>query len=224
MAAVVAVPEPEAEPIASVEPVARKKHQDWTPSPEERAALLSAHGKWRSAIDKDPVASVDKSHPAGEDLMLSLVEQSKPLAWTTTLTHVNDWITTLELLECALSSAFTLRAVANSLISRRTQLQSLLLLTLISLSPIPTKSPLKVKKKKDPERHAATLDPELLLDFLTDRLQIWRLMKDVQGLGGLSVPADGGLERERDKVQEWWEDIVEVLYASCTPVFVPEHC
>lgn len=93
-------------------------------------------------------------------------------------------------------------------------------MTLISLLPIPSDSApnlttIKPRKKKDPERHADTLDPELLLDFLTDRLQIWRLMKDVNGLGTIGAGTAGAIdavEKERDEVQEWWEDVIELLF------------
>ncbi|GAA5899560.1 uncharacterized protein JCM6883_005260 [Sporobolomyces salmoneus] len=103
-----------------------------------------------------------------------------------------------------------------------TRLQALILLTLISLppsarppSPVQKKKG-KGKKKQDPERDATTLDPALMLDFLTDRLQIWRVM---QGLA-LEDELDGEeaekkeVVETRDTVQEWWADIVEPLYRN----------
>lgn len=98
-----------------------------------------------------------------------------------------------------------------------------MLLTLLSLPPstaTPAVAGTKQRKsKKDPERSAATLDPELLLDFLTDRLNIWRVMKDVKSLGVLDLPTQtavpGGekvvAEETKDEVQVWWEDVVERL-------------
>lgn len=100
-------------------------------------------------------------------------------------------------------------------------MQALLLLTLLSLPPSqlqPSPPPVSKKKgkgrrKKDPERDSATLDPALMLDFLTDRLQIWRVM---QGLALEEEVDEGDLRRTeiaepRDTVQEWWADIVEPL-------------
>ncbi|GAA5997722.1 hypothetical protein JCM5350_006674 [Sporobolomyces pararoseus] len=104
-----------------------------------------------------------------------------------------------------------------------TRLQALLLLTLLSLphppnppSPTQKKKKGKGRKKKDPERDSTTLDPALLLDFLTDRLQIWRVMQ------GLSVDEEFDEQdrnkpevvETRDTVQEWWADIVEPLYRN----------
>lgn len=104
--------------------------------------------------------------------------------------------------------------------SHRTRLQALLLLTLLSLplppnppSPTQKKKKGKGRKKKDPERDSTTLDPALLLDFLTDRLQIWRVMQ------GLSVDEEfdeqdrnkAEVVETRDTVQEWWADTVEPL-------------
>ena len=69
---------------------------------------------------------------------------------------------------------------------------------------------MKPKKKKDPERYAATLDPALLLDFLTDRLQIWRVMKDVGDMGLAAQPQGSQkVEEELDEVQVWWKEVVE---------------
>lgn len=93
---------------------------------------------------------------------------------------------------------------------RRTCLQALLLLTLISLPKPLSSPPVKLKKKKDPERHSATLDPELLLDFLTDRLQIWRVMKDVSDMGLATQPhGTEKVEEQLDEVQVWWREVVE---------------
>lgn len=98
-----------------------------------------------------------------------------------------------------------------SLCACRTRLQALILLTLISLPVALNASPVKARKKKDPERHAATLDPQMLLDFLTDRLQIWRVMQDVSGIGlSETVKPDAEAEEELDEVQRWWKDVVEL--------------
>lgn len=114
----------------------------------------------------------------------------------------------------------------------RTRLQSLILLTLLSLPAtfIPTK-PRKGKRKKHPELFSDTLDPAMLLDFLTDRMQIWRVMRDV---GGIGIAGERGAKaendlaeplvavEEKDLVQQWWMDIVEPLCvtpASSGPSF-----
>jgi hypothetical protein len=97
-------------------------------------------------------------------------------------------------------------------------LQVLLLLLLISLPPnSPSLQTSKEKKKshKDPERHAESLDPELLLDFLTDRIQISRVMRDFSA-AALAAPAikddstGTGKEKEdkKDLVHDWWNKIV----------------
>lgn len=98
----------------------------------------------------------------------------------------------------------------------------MVLLALISLArpppPDPTSDLPPRRTKKDPERSASTLDPELLLDFLTDRLNIWRVMKDVKllGMGDASAaepkagPEVAAIE-DKDEVQDWWEQVVETL-------------
>ncbi|BGO96623.1 SLD3 domain-containing protein [Rhodotorula toruloides] len=115
----------------------------------------------------------------------------------------DDWLSEKELLE--------------------TRLQSLLLLTLLSLPSIYTPSlPRKGKKKKHPELFRDTLDPAMLLDFLTDRMQIWRVMRDV---GGFGIAGEREREKEgegreevvveeKDAVQVWWSDIVEPLFRT----------
>lgn len=77
-------------------------------------------------------------------------------------------------------------------------------------------SPAKGRKRKDPERHAATLDPQLLLDFLTDRLQIWRVMQDVSdiGLTDDAIKTDARAEQELDEVQQWWNAVIETQWVS----------
>lgn len=107
------------------------------------------------------------------------------------------------------------------LFRRRTRLQALLLLTLLSL-PITFQPdlPKKGRKKKNPEKYSETLDPSMLLDFLTDRMQIWRVMKDVSEIdvAGLGDTQEGEAnekvqkEEERDTIQRWWQDVVEPLY------------
>jgi hypothetical protein len=55
------------------------------------------------------------------------------------------------------------------------------------------------------------LDPQLLLDFLTDRLQIWRVMQDVSDFGLADDPnrKETKAEEEYDEVQQWWSGVVE---------------
>jgi hypothetical protein len=202
--------------------ISNKPNKDYKLSALEQLGLLTAHTKWLSQI-QDVATANAKLKPKLESVSTTAdpivtIEAPKPIQWIMPDNKLQVWLTSLELLEYALHLRQRIHSTDNDLTSRRTQLQSLLLLTLISLSPIANTiiSNTKPRRKKDPERHAATLDPELLLDFLTDRLQIWRLMKDVSGLGsGRNANSTGeitsGLERERDEVQEWWEDVVEVL-------------
>ncbi|BGP21649.1 hypothetical protein JCM10295v2_000524 [Rhodotorula toruloides] len=122
----------------------------------------------------------------------------------------DDWLSEKELLE--------------------TRLQSLILLTLLSLPAtyIPSK-PRKGKKKKHPELFSDTLDPAMLLDFLTDRMQIWRVMRDVGGIGivgeGKEREAKERFEvvEEKDLVQLWWLDIVEPLYRTRVDTTILSH-
>ncbi|GAA5870174.1 hypothetical protein JCM3774_002612 [Rhodotorula dairenensis] len=101
-----------------------------------------------------------------------------------------------------------------------TRLQALLLLGLLSL-PVTFQPdrPKKGKKRRTPELFADTLDPAMLLDFQTDRLQIWRVMQDVAEMNVAAIAAGEqatAKEKEmkqivshRDVVQEWWADVVE---------------
>ncbi|SCV68318.1 BQ2448_439 [Microbotryum intermedium] len=209
---------------------------------KEVTFLLGAHREWRQAeeakLDKDrpkslPVIQEDVEHPqetkqiyddaSSKDGKLGSLRPEgvedevvhKPVAWTKKEVNDTQWVAAGELFE----SVFTL-------------LHGLLLLTLITL-PAPLESPeVKPKKKKDPERHAATLDPELLLDFLTDRLQIWRVMRDVDalGLGGSDSQASDPKKKEgvevedRDEVQQWWLDVVEALFGPhASPELLSHH-
>ncbi|GAA5869698.1 hypothetical protein JCM1840_000560 [Sporobolomyces johnsonii] len=112
-----------------------------------------------------------------------------------------------------------------------TRLQALLLLTLLALpeSFMAAVAPKKGRKKKDPERQSSTLDPALLLDFLTDRLQIWRVMKDVSFLDmGQSELQEVEKNKQqvleqRDAVQEWWADVVEPLFRSHVDPSILSH-
>ena len=64
----------------------------------------------------------------------------------------------------------------------------------------------------------------MLLDFLTDRMQIWRVMKDVSDLDfAADVPlvekeakTQFAPAEERDAVQIWWADVVDPL---CVLIF-----
>ncbi|KWU45451.1 hypothetical protein RHOSPDRAFT_25243 [Rhodotorula sp. JG-1b] len=106
-----------------------------------------------------------------------------------------------------------------------TRLQALLLLGLLSL-PITfqPERPKKGKKKRAPELFAETLDPAMLLDFQTDRLQIWRVMQDVAEPNVAAIAAGEqatAKEKEmkqiavqRDVVQDWWADVVEPSFRT----------
>ncbi|BGP12784.1 hypothetical protein JCM10213_007298 [Rhodosporidiobolus nylandii] len=126
--------------------------------------------------------------------------------------RAGDWLAAKELLE--------------------TRLQALLLLALLSLpATFQPELPKKGKKKKNPEKYAESLDAAMLLDFLTDRMQIWRVMKDVSDLdfAGLGDSQEGEktekvkAEVERDTVQEWWEDVVERLFRTRVDATVLSH-
>ncbi|GAA5923128.1 uncharacterized protein JCM15063_003543 [Sporobolomyces koalae] len=104
-----------------------------------------------------------------------------------------------------------------------TRMQALLLLSLLALPPLPVadQSATQVKKgrgrkKKDSERDPATLDPALLLDFLTDRLQIWRVMQGLSTEDDLETAERSKTDvvETKDCVQEWWSDIVEPLFRN----------
>ncbi|GAA5834170.1 hypothetical protein JCM9279_004235 [Rhodotorula babjevae] len=113
-----------------------------------------------------------------------------------------------------------------------TRLQALLLFNLLAL-PVTFHPdiPKKGRKKKNPEHFADTLDAAMLLDFLTDRMQIWRVMQDVSDLAfAVDVPL---VEKEakvkfvpveeRDAVQVWWADVVEPLYRNRIDASVLSH-
>ncbi|BGP36760.1 hypothetical protein JCM10449v2_000662 [Rhodotorula kratochvilovae] len=115
----------------------------------------------------------------------------------------NDWLTAKELLE--------------------TRLQALLLFTLLALpATFQPDKPKKGRKKKNPEHYPDTLDAAMLLDFLTDRMQIWRVMKDVSDLDfAVDVPlvekeakTQFAPAEERDAVQVWWADVVDSLFRT----------
>ena len=105
----------------------------------------------------------------------------------------------------------------------RTRLQALLLFTLLALpATFQPDVPKKGRKKKNPEHFPDTLDAAMLLDFLTDRMQIWRVMQDVSDLAFAAdvplVEKEAKVKfvpvEERDAVQVWWADVVEPL---CVP-------
>ncbi|GJN91654.1 hypothetical protein Rhopal_004677-T1 [Rhodotorula paludigena] len=114
-----------------------------------------------------------------------------------------------------------------------TRLQSLLLLSLLSLpATFQPDKPKKGRKKKNPEHYSETLDPAMLLDFLTDRMQIWRVMKDVSDLDVAAELAAGSAGKgkdaiaaipERDAVQIWWMDVVEPLFRTRVDASVLSH-
>ncbi|GAA5980201.1 hypothetical protein JCM10908_001573 [Rhodotorula pacifica] len=106
-----------------------------------------------------------------------------------------------------------------------TRLQALLLLGLLSLPvTFQPERPKKGKKKRTPELFAETLDPAMLLDFQTDRLQIWRVMQDVSELNVAAIVAGEQatakekemkqIVEQRDVVQDWWADVVEPSFRT----------
>ncbi|ORY90106.1 hypothetical protein BCR35DRAFT_349873 [Leucosporidium creatinivorum] len=215
-------------PIAPEDSAAPSKKEKERLSEKEREVLLQSHAAWKVQAEEKLKADKGKqaeqrakaeaakavaakegqgdAPPPKEDATgdVEMAEKDKPAAWTVQEVDVNEWLTERELVE--------------------TCLQALLLLTLISL-PAPLSSPpVKPKKKKDPERHSATLDPELLLDFLTDRLQIWRVMKDVSDMGLAAQPqGTEKVEEQLDEVQAWWKEVVETHYASSTSETLRKH-
>ncbi|KAK4705754.1 hypothetical protein P7C70_g452, partial [Phenoliferia sp. Uapishka_3] len=135
-------------------------------------------------------------------------ELEKPASWTVSQDSLDSWISSLELTE--------------------TLLQCLLALLLLSLPPSDIPRPkLKKKHKSDPQRHAATLDPEVQLDYLTDRLELWRVHREVTSLdssssktgttGGSHVEDIAVKVLQRDEVHEWWEESVEPLFSPRLP-------
>ncbi|GAA5821376.1 hypothetical protein JCM10212_003801 [Sporobolomyces blumeae] len=110
-----------------------------------------------------------------------------------------------------------------------TRLQALLLLALLSISSTidatQTMRKGRGRKKKDPERDSATLDPALLLDFLTDRLQIWRVMQSIsyEDTEDKNDREKREVVEQRDTVQEWWADVVEPLFRQHLPLDVLAH-
>ncbi|GAA6047320.1 hypothetical protein JCM3770_001885 [Rhodotorula araucariae] len=124
----------------------------------------------------------------------------------------SDWLSAKELLE--------------------TRLQALLLFTLLALpATFQPDKPRKGRKRKNPEHYAETLDAAMLLDFLTDRMQIWRVMKDVSDLDfAADVPLVDKEARaqflpaeERDAVQVWWADVVDPLFRTHVDASVLAH-
>ncbi|GAA5913964.1 hypothetical protein JCM8208_007012 [Rhodotorula glutinis] len=113
-----------------------------------------------------------------------------------------------------------------------TRLQALLLFTLLALpTTFQPDVPKKGRKKKNPEHFPDTLDADMLLDFLTDRMQIWRVMQDVSDLAFAAdvplVEKEAKVKfvpvEERDAVQVWWADVVEPLFRTRIDASVLSH-
>ncbi|KAI5474526.1 YT521-B-like splicing factor [Pseudohyphozyma bogoriensis] len=192
----------------------------------EKQDMMAAYKRWLVAREEKEKAKKGKGKAGAEAVAGVVLEGAgagdEAGGWTVKTDLLQEWITELELIE--------------------TLLQSLLLLTLLSASSLPQSlassppPPVPKKKSKNPERHSSTLDPEMLLDFLTDRIQIWRVMKDVGNIdvavtGGTSSKTDGEGEEEEEKgagekdlVQEWWDSIVEPLFSPhLPPSLLPLH-
>ncbi|TKA54618.1 hypothetical protein B0A53_03025 [Rhodotorula sp. CCFEE 5036] len=157
---------------------------------EEERKRRAKKGKERAT---DPESESQPGHSRGHD---QDEDETGPLE-----VKPDKWIEAKELLE--------------------TRLQALLLLGLLSL-PItfqPERPKKGKKKKRAPELFAETLDPAMLLDFQTDRLQIWRVMQDVAepnvaaiASGEQATAKEKEMKQiavQRDVVQDWWADVVE---------------
>ncbi|GAA5926608.1 hypothetical protein JCM3775_001065 [Rhodotorula graminis] len=105
-----------------------------------------------------------------------------------------------------------------------TRLQALLLFTLLALpASFQPDIPKKGRKKKNPEHFPDTLDAAMLLDFLTDRMQIWRVMQDVSDL---AFAADVPLVEKEAKVKfvpVEERDAVQVCFRTRIDALVLSH-
>ncbi|GAA5895140.1 hypothetical protein JCM5296_000892 [Sporobolomyces johnsonii] len=182
---------------------------------KETKLVFEAYAAWgvkeKSRLEEERAKKRDKAKgkekAANQDAAEDLSEEDEE----TCEVNSADWVSDRELYE--------------------TRLQALLLLTLLTLpeSFMAAVAPKKGRKKKDPERQSSTLDPALLLDFLTDRLQIWRVMKDVSFLDMGQIESQEGEKNkqqvleQRDAVQEWWADVVEPLFRSHVDPSILSH-
>lgn len=167
-------------------------------------------GKQR-AVDQDAAAGPEGEHD--ED----------PSAPKPVVVRPSRWLGDKELLECVQPVVLSVARTSLPLTlarTRRTRLQALLLFTLLALpTTFQPDVPKKGRKKKNPEHFPDTLDADMLLDFLTDRMQIWRVMQDVSDLAFAAdvplVEKEAKVKfvpvEERDAVQVWWADVVEPL-------------
>ncbi|GAA5921876.1 hypothetical protein JCM1841_000958 [Sporobolomyces salmonicolor] len=182
---------------------------------KETMLVFGAYAAWgakeKSRLEEERAKKRDKAKgkekAADQDAAEALNDEDEELCEV----NLADWISDRELYE--------------------TRLQALLLLTLLALpeSSLAAAAPKKGRKKRDPERQSSTLDPALLLDFLTDRLQIWRVMKDVSFLDVTQSESQEGdknkqqVLEQRDAVQEWWADVVEPLFRSHVDPSILSH-
>jgi hypothetical protein len=177
-------------------------------SEEGTGLVLGAYEGWKSK----KVERKGKGGAGGGDVEMGGTEEKvgeRGERWTTQEDGASDWLRELELLEYVSCFVWDGRETDERGLSR-TRIQVLLLLTLISI-PI-SDCAIPPKRKKNPERHASTLDPELLLDFLTDRLQVWSAIKSLGATGTLDAPttgADGTKDAPKDDDVTWWKEIVE---------------
>lgn len=204
----------------------------------EKDILLEYHRKWEEGLkQKTDVLATGKASggtdvvvdiPGGEFVDEGTTESAMNLTLDSITTRkegtpgslivqnqsLADWLREIEALECVAFLSLQLNSLLTTCSTIRTHLQCLLLLTLLCLPP--SVAPLIAgKRRKHPERSSLTLDPEVLLDFLTDRLQLRAAMGSIGRNSGekeLESIDSQRVEVERNESQVWWEDIVEPLY------------
>ncbi|KAK4055180.1 hypothetical protein OIV83_000460 [Microbotryomycetes sp. JL201] len=179
----------------------RPKQARTTITVKQRAIFVESFDTWKRDASKRRQQTKQKAATAKQTPLImttTTTTTTNDTDWTINDTgQVNEWLSLMELYE--------------------TRLQALLLLGLIAY-PEDDKEAAEVRQKKNnPERHASTLDPELLLDFLTDRLQIWRVMKDVETIGlstDETIEAPKKVTPDLDEVQLWWIEVVERRFST----------
>ncbi|GAA6001815.1 hypothetical protein JCM10207_002333 [Rhodosporidiobolus poonsookiae] len=180
-------------------------------SDAEKAQLRCDFDAWsvqeRKRLEEEREARKSKMTKGKERAKEGDVEMGDDEDEAEVTVRVGDWLTDKELAE--------------------TRLQALLLFSLLSLpATFQPEVPKKGKKKKNPEAFADTLDPAMLLDFLTDRMQIWRVMQDVSDLEMTGEAESQEGEREAtgpDVVQEWWQSVVEPLFRTRVDTSIVSH-